>query len=119
MSDDCHSVSSTLESDMASIASFSTGGGSGLDTSSIASAFKTFNDPFRGVEDEEFSNLDRYGFKLGKNERPDSEQAFMQREREKLEADFFDRNSHDRAALATPEIAGTPDEKEISSSRSG
>ena len=87
VSDDCHSVSSTLESDMASIASFSTGGGSGLDTSSIASAFKTFNDPFRGVEDEEFSNLDRYGFKLGKNERPDSEQAFMQREREKLEAE--------------------------------
>ena len=67
------SVSSTLESDMGSIKSFSTG-------SSFASSMRQINDPFRGVHDDEFSNLDRYGFKL-------DEKEFMKLERERLEAE--------------------------------
>lgn len=82
LSDDNISVSSSLESDKGSIASFSTGGCSGLDSSSIVSSF-VLNDPFKGVDDEEFSNLDRYGFKLEK----DQTDAFLRLERAKLAAE--------------------------------
>lgn len=70
--DDVSSVSSTLESDRGSIFSAAS-------IRSNASSSMGNNDAFRGVDDEEFSNLDRYGFL-----KTLSEKEFMEKERLRL-----------------------------------
>lgn len=78
------SVSSSFPSETGSFVSTSDGSvKSGLDNISIMSSFRTFTDPFRGIDDEEFSKLDRYGFvnsKFGTI----SEREFMELERRRL-----------------------------------
>ena len=90
LEDDSSSVSSTFESDRGSIISTSSGMRSGTDSSSIMSAAfrQTVNDAFRGVEDEEFSNLDRYGFLASSSKSLSissiTEKEFMEKERLRL-----------------------------------
>lgn len=79
--DDRSSVSSTFESDKGSIISISSG------VRSINATTASFNDAFRGVEDDEFSNLDRYGFRKS-SKSPSltsiTEKEFMEKERLRL-----------------------------------
>lgn len=85
MSDDHSSVSSSLASDTGSLLSSSSSGVKSFDNSSIMSV--RFNDPFRGVDDDEFSNLDRYGFLKSSKTLSFthlSENEFMGKERLKL-----------------------------------
>lgn len=82
---DGSSVSSSFPSETGSILSNSSSSvRSGFDNSSIFSTFKSFNDPFRGVNDEDFSNLDRYGFLNNKSFNSINEREFMELERRKL-----------------------------------
>lgn len=83
---DASSVSSSFPSETGSFVSTSSSSvRSGFDTASILSTYRSFNDPFRGVDDDEFANLDRYGFLNNKllcltiNER-----EFMEAERRRL-----------------------------------
>lgn len=90
MADDRSSVSSRFESDSGSIISTSSSGIKSLnDNASIVSAFKqTANDAFRGVADDDFSNLDRYGFLQSSSKSLSvtniSEMEFMENERLRL-----------------------------------
>lgn len=91
VADDISSVSSRFESDRGSIISTSSSSGikSVYDTASIMSAFKqTANDAFRGVDDDDFSNLDRYGFLQSSSKSLSitniSEMEFMEKERLRL-----------------------------------
>lgn len=91
LNDDRSSVSSTFESDTASFVSTSSGiRTGGLDNSSsvlISSFRQNFNDPFQGVDDEDFENLDRYGFmksSLKSQSGTIGEKEFMERERIKM-----------------------------------
>jgi len=87
--DDASSVSSVFESDAGSLLSTSS---SFRDNSSIKSASKTgsYSDPFKGMPDDEFSNLDRYGFlNIPKSRSINSikkidDTEFIERERRKL-----------------------------------
>lgn len=88
--DDISSVSSRFESDRGSIISTSSSGIKSLnDTSSIMYSFnQALNDAFRGVDDDEFSNLDRYGFLQSSSKSLSctsiSEKEFMEQERLRL-----------------------------------
>lgn len=88
--DDGSSVSSRFESDRGSIISTSSSGIKSInDTASIMSAFKkTNNDAFRGVDDDYFSNLDRYGFLQSSAKNLSvthiSEKEYMEKERLRL-----------------------------------
>lgn len=87
LNDDRSSVSSTFESDTASFVSTSSGiRTGGLDNSSSVLIWN-FNDPFQGVDDEDFENLDRYGFmksSLKSQSGTIGEKEFMERERIKM-----------------------------------
>lgn len=90
IADDISSVSSRFESDRGSIISTSSSGIKSVnDTASIISAFKqTAVDAFRGVDDDDFSNLDRYGFLQSSSKSLSviniSEMEFMEKERLRL-----------------------------------
>lgn len=86
--DDNSSVSSGLPSDTGSVLSF------GSKSQSSSTFGFQLNDPFRGVDDDDFSNLDRFGFltttsssasasKLIRAASVD-EQEFIERERKKM-----------------------------------
>lgn len=59
--DDSSSVSSAFDSDMVSICT-STSNLSKLSGASMSTLKSIMNDPFYGIDDEDFSNLDRFGF---------------------------------------------------------
>lgn len=79
--DDASTVSSTFASETGSFISTSSSSvRSGFDGMS----FRIFNDPFKGVNDDEFSNLDRYGFLSDKKLTIISEKEFVEKERKRL-----------------------------------
>ena len=77
---DTSSVSSTFDSETGSFVSSS----SCSVRSVIDFGSKAFNDPFKGVEDDDFANLDRYGFMNKNNNISISEREFMEKERSRL-----------------------------------
>lgn len=86
VADDGSSVSSRFESDRGSIISTNS---SGIKSLNDAASIKLFdNDAFRGVNDDDFSNLDRYGFLQSSSKSLSvtniSEKEFMEKERLRL-----------------------------------
>lgn len=86
VADDGSSVSSRFESDRGSIISTSS---SGIKSLNDAVSIKLFdNDAFRGIDDDDFSNLDRYGFLRSSSKSLSmtniSEKEFMEKERLRL-----------------------------------
>ena len=77
---DTSSVSSTFDSETGSFVSSS----SCSVRSVIDFGSKAFIDPFKGVEDDDFANLDRYGFMNKNNNISISEREFMEKERSRL-----------------------------------